>query len=182
MRSVCLLALLPSLSHVAALAGQGRPIELGAGLGVFMFQSGGGTEAIQFQTGGGGVFLGFPVSERLAIEPAIGIDFTHVESVELLVAGLSLSVPFYQQSYRRGFFISPFATLSLINAAAAGTGDSDLQLGVGGALGGKFPVGDRVAFRIEVPVGYAFESDYRANTFTIGMQCGVGVFLGGGPR
>jgi hypothetical protein len=178
MRST-LLALLVTVASVSTLAGQGRPIELGAGIGVFAFQSGGGAEAIQVRTGGGGVYFGVPLSEQIAIEPAVAIDFTHVESVDVLVAGFGLSLPFYLQNYRQGFYISPFGALSFINADAAGVGDSDLQFGVGGSLGGKFPVGERVSFRIDVPIGYAFESNYRASTFTLGMQLMVGVFLGG---
>lgn len=180
MRSTLSLACLVSLFPVTVLAGQGRPIELGAGLGAFAFQSGGGSTAILFQTGAGVIYLGIPLSEQMAIEPAIGIDFTHVEDFDVLVAALSLSLPFYLQNYRRGFYISPFAGLSFINADAAGVGDSDLQFGVGGSLGGKFPVGDRVSLRLEVPVGFSFESDYRVSTFAVGFQLGVGVFLGGG--
>jgi hypothetical protein len=146
------------------------------------FQSGGGSEAIQVQTGGGGIYLGIPLSDQLATEPGVGIAFTHVEGLDVLVAGLSVSLPFYLQNYRRGFFISPFGARSLINADAAGVGDSDLQFGVRASLGGKFPAGERVPFRLEVPLGYAFESNYRPNTFTIGVQLGVGVFLGGRSR
>jgi hypothetical protein len=71
------------------------------------------------------------------------------------------------------------AGLSFINADAAGVGDSDLQFGFGAFLGGKFPVSDRASFRLEVPILYALESDYRADTFGIGVQLGIAVFLGG---
>jgi hypothetical protein len=179
MKIACGLLLVTGLSWGTTSHAQGGGVEVGAGLGVFTFLSGGGAEAVQFQTGGGGIYFGIPIGERMAIEPGIGVDYTHYEDVNILVAGLNLALPIYFQNPRQGLFVAPFAGMSFINADAAGVGDSDLQFGFGGSVGGKFPAGERVSLRLELPIGYFLESDYRANTLAIGAQFGVAVFFGG---
>lgn len=179
MRRILTCTILATALPLGTTEAQGRPLELGTGLGVIAFQSGGGSQAIQVQTGWGSIYLGVPLGDRLAFEPAFGLDFTHVDDFDLVVAGFTFGLPIYFRSQRRGLFVAPFAGFSFINASASGVGDSDLQVSFGTSVGSKFPVGQRASIRLELPLAYSLESEYRVNAFTIGASLGVALFLGG---
>jgi len=157
---------------------QDRPVELtlqAAGLGIV--SRGGEIPQFSFDVPSPFMALGIPVADRVSAEIGLGLSFVGADDFSLLTVSASLGFPLFLSSRQRGFFFTPAAALSFINADASGSGESDAQLGIGASLGTKFPVGNQISMVLEVPIGYWFESEWRTDAFSVGTAFGVSVFF-----
>ena len=121
------------------------------------------------------VRVGFFTSDQFSIEPAISLSFAKPEGVDAFyefgftLSGLYHFVPDLSraQPYLRG--------QGQVVLAGSG-GESVSQLGIGGGLGVKIPIVDRLAFRLEGSYGHRFENDDVRGTNTVAALFGFSFF------
>ena len=157
----------------AALA-QGRPIEIGfnSGIGVSFA---GGSNAIEVAVPVQTVRVGFFVADQISLEPAVGFTLVKPED--------------FDASYQLSAALSGLYHLSASNARAqpyvraqgqfllAGAGgESASQFGVGGGIGVKLPLVERLAARVEASIGYRFENDDFVGVTTVAGLFGFSFF------
>jgi hypothetical protein len=114
--------------------------------------------------------VGFVTTDQLSIEPAVSLVFAKPEDVDAIyelgftLSGLYHFVPDVTraQPYLRG--------QGQVVLAGSG-GESVSQLGVGGGLGVKIPIVERLVFRLEGSYGHRFENDD-----LVGMDTVAGLF------
>jgi hypothetical protein len=169
--TLVLLLGLPAALHAQG----GRPIELGldAGLSITIPDGGGdnitavGIPASRFR-------VGFFVSDVFEIEPSLSLALVSVGGETASEVGLQLGFVFHSKPSRdqpQAFF-QVGGGFDYLNIA----GFSDVQFGVGAGVGGKFPVGDDFAVRVEADYIRGFESDNFVAAHTIQALIGFSFF------
>jgi hypothetical protein len=178
------LVLAPSGAAVAQSGG----IEVGAGfaalaynhysaIGIFDSYS-----TTDFGIGGQRASIAFYVTPRVAVEPSVLYRYSHEsESGQASITNTSLmldvAIPFYLGAGggHSGPFVAPLAGISRYSS----TGNSAQQFVVGGDVGTKLQLNDRVSFRLaaEVVEGLKHESDGLPSSTTVAGIFGVSVFL-----
>jgi hypothetical protein len=120
--------------------------------------------------------VGFFVSDQLSIEPAVGFSWLHTggeSATQLALAGRVL-YHFSPDPTRPRFYLGGGAGFNLIDV-----GDQqETQFGVGGGLGVKLPVADRMAIRLEGSFSRFFETDLLPAASVIGAVVGFSFFTG----
>ena len=120
--------------------------------------------------------VGFFVSDQLSIEPAVGFSWLDAggESLTQLALAGRVLYHFSPDPTRPRFYLGGGAGLNLIDLAE----QQETQFGVGGGLGVKLPVADRMAIRLEGSFGRYFETDLLPATSVIGAVVGFSFFTG----
>ena len=147
-----------------ASAAQGRPVELGIDAGGSFDVSGSNTVAIGLpvQDFRAGIF----VSDAVSIEPRVAFAFIDQDGSNLTAIDAQLG-PVLHFSPGRGRpqgYVRPFGGVSYITDAGA-------VVSLGGALGVKLPVAERLAVRVEGSYAHGFDSYYSADA--VGLALGL---------
>lgn len=133
------------------------PVELGVDVGVAIGIPDDGETSISIGLPAQRFRVGFFASERVSIEPSLGIDFVNVSDVTLTTISFHTGFLYHFSSQRnkpRGYF-QIGGGLDYLNLE----GFDAIQFSVGGGIGGKFPVGSQFAVRLEADYLRAFEND-----------------------
>ena len=135
-----------------------RPIELGldAGMSITLTE---GDDITAAAIPASRFRVGFFVSDVFEIEPSLGFALVSVGGETVSRVGFQLGFVFHSNPNRdrpRAFF-QVGGGLDYVNIA----GFDDVQFGVGAGVGGKFPVDENFAVRIEADYLRGFESDNR---------------------
>lgn len=154
----------------APIASAQRPIELGIdalSLGVTVA---GGTSVTSLSVPTGVFRVGFFASERVSIEPNLGVTYIKVEdqdAVTLLNFALGLLYHFTPPGQRSQVYIRPLLGISFLDP---GLGDSATQFSAGGGLGVKVPLVGRLAARLEAQYTHRFENaDFAGSNSIVGL-------------
>ena len=123
--------------------------------------------------------VGFFVSDQLSIEPAVGFSYIDDflgfgESLTQLALEGRVLYHFSPDPTRPRFYLGGGAGFTLIDVAD----DQETQFGVGGGLGVKLPIADRMAIRLEGSFSRYFETDQLPATSVIGVVVGFSFFTG----
>ncbi len=162
----------------SAAAAQDRPIELGldAGLSVGLGDNSFNTIDIPAQA----FRIGFFVQDNVSIEPKFGLNSTSANGRRFTRyrAELGLLYHFFRPGMRaRGypgpgprssFYLRPFAGL-----VGSSNGDSDTRGLIGGGVGLKVPLVNRLASRFEANIAHTF-GDFSSNE--LGILVGLSFF------
>jgi len=120
--------------------------------------------------------VGFFVSDQLSVEPAVGFSWLDAggESLTQLALAGRVLYHFSPDPTRPRFYLGGGAGFTLIDVAD----DQETQFGVGGGLGVKLPIADRMAIRLEGSFSRYFETDQLPATSVIGVVVGFSFFTG----
>jgi hypothetical protein len=156
-----------ALTLPASVAAQGRPVEFGIDAGGSFDVSGSNTVAIGLpvQDFRAGIF----VSDAVSIEPRVAFAFIDQDGSNLTAIDAQLG-PVLHFSPDRGRpqgYVRPFGGVSYITDAGA-------VVSLGGALGVKLPVAERLAVRVEGSYAHGFDSYYSADA--VGLAVGLSFF------
>lgn len=165
-------AFIPLVLLASPLAAQGRPVELGLDAAVEVTESQDLTTtiiAIPVQA----VRAGFPLSDRVLLEPRLAFTFVSVEgnSSTRVVPTLGLVYNLVSDPARTRPYIRPF-----VAAIFTSNGSSATQAIVGGAVGLRQPVASRLAVRLELRAAYGFETDTRPSLTSVAALFGLSFF------
>lgn len=141
---------------VGPLAAQNRPIELGLD-GGFAYKLDDPT-AFTIQLPLQAFRVGFFASEQVSVEPAVAwnlIKVSDLDAVYTLSGLVGLLYHFTPGRERSQVYVRPFAGVDLVG----GGGETANQFSVGGGIGLKTPVRNRLGARIEAGFEYGFEND-----------------------
>jgi len=174
--TLCLVSMALATAATAARA-QGKAVELTAGMiGFTSISCSNCSSTSTFTTGGPYVSAGFYLSPRLAIEPSLSLQVASGSGSSATVLGLAVGVPIYfdQNWGRKGWYVTP--RLTYLDATCSGCGSAS-QFGAGVAIGGKMPLNENAALRLQASYDYGFESSNVVSTSTIGASIGLSVFV-----
>jgi len=156
---------------------QGKAVELSAGLLGFTSLSCSGCSSNSIiSTGGSYAAVGFYLSPRLEIESSLSLQIANASGSNATVLGLAVGVPIYfdENWGRKGWYVAPRFTY--LDASCSGCGSAS-QFGAGIAVGGKLPLNENAALRMQASYDYGFESSNVVSTSTIGASIGLSVFV-----
>lgn len=161
------------LALPAVAAAQKRPIEFGVDAGVQFDLKSPKTTVVSFpvQT----ARVGFFVSDRLSIEPALSFNYFKPEGDDgttIMQGRLSVLYHFSADLNKPGFFIQPLVGLRHIG----GGGSSNTQFDAGGGIGFKAPVGSHMAFRLQGLYNHGFETDTVAASDVVSILVGISFY------
>jgi hypothetical protein len=156
-----------ALALPASVAAQGRPVEFGIDAGGSFDVSGSNTVVVGLpvQDFRAGVF----VSDVVSIEPRVAFNFIDQDGSNLTAIDAQLGPVFHfspDRSRPQGY-VRPFGGVSYITDAGA-------VVSLGGGLGVKLPVGERLAVRVEGSYAHGFDSYYSADA--LGLTMGISFF------
>lgn len=156
-----------ALALPASGAAQGRPVELGIDAGGSFDLSGSNTVVIGVPVQD--FRAGFFVSDAVSIEPRIALNFIDQDgsSLTAIDAQLGPVIHFSPDRSRAQGYVRPFGGLSYITDAGA-------VVSLGGALGVKLPIAERLAARVEGSFAHGFDSFYSGNA--VGLTMGLSFF------
>ncbi len=131
------------LAHSSVIA-QGRGVELGIDAGVFV-QSADGSSVTTINIPAQSFRAGFFLSDKLSLEPSVGISYTSVEDFSFTTYGLGVGLLYHLTTDRDRpqVFLRPLIGYSGVSAE----GESNGSAAVGFGAGAKIPQGDRLAIR-----------------------------------
>lgn len=160
-----------TLVSVGCLQAQGRGVELGVDAGLSVLSAEGITvTSIDIPTS---TFrAGFFVSDKVSIEPAVGIRYQKVEDFSATTYGLGVGLLYHltTERDRPQVFLRPLVGYSGVSSDGASNGSAVVGFGAGA----KVPKGDRLALRFGAEYQRRFEDgDFPAlNGFgaTIGIS------------
>ena len=120
--------------------------------------------------------LGFFVSDQLSIEPAVGFSYQDFGDLSVTQLGLAgrLLYHFSADPTRPRFYVGGGAGFNLIDVED----EQETQFGVGGGLGVKLPIADRMAIRVEGSFSRDFETDLLPAASVIRAVVGFSFFTG----
>ncbi|HEX6614705.1 MAG TPA: outer membrane beta-barrel protein [Gemmatimonadales bacterium] len=170
----CVLAVLVgSLCLTAPALAQGHPVELGLDAGASFTLSNPTVTTISIPVQD--LRAGFFVSDRAEVEPRVALNYLKAESDDALTtitAALGVLVHFSGDRDRSQPYLRPFGGLSLIDVGGA----RETQFNLGGGLGVKLPVAERMAARLEAAYAHGFETDTFASTDELLLTVGFSFF------
>ncbi|UCC71043.1 MAG: porin family protein [Gemmatimonadota bacterium] len=155
-----------------------NPIELGADLGFWYSSTGkiGETEFVDVTTIALPVAFraGFFLNDNISIEPSAGVywykesdDGTEISFMTFLADVLY----HFNTSGDTQFFVHGGGGINVVKGGEGGESESNLQFGFDGGAGVKFPIVERLFFRLGGRVLYLLENDKdefpRASSFNI---------------
>jgi hypothetical protein len=152
---------------------QGHPVELGIDAGGTLDLSSGNTVVVGVPVQD--FRAGFYVSDRVSIEPRLALNYLDDDASEALIAAAVQLGPVLHLAPERGRaqpYLRPYGGLNFLKIS----GQSDTQLTVGGALGVKIPIGERLATRIEGSFTHGFESDRAGGGNALGLTLGLSFY------
>jgi hypothetical protein len=162
------LVLLPSL----ALA-QGHPVELGIDAGGTFDLSGGNAVAIGVPVQD--LRAGFYLTDNVSIEPRMALNYLDGDGGDAVVtvaAQLGPVIHFTPDRARAQGYVRPFGGLTFIHIGS----ESDAQVAVGGALGVKLPLAERLAARLEGSFTHGFETSHFGGGNALGLSIGLSFY------
>lgn len=170
---IALSVLLPAPGHA-----QARPIELGTDGAVSLSRIGGvgGSASSTVQSWAfpaPRLRAGFFPAERVQLQLTMAFsvaDWGEVSTVRFSV-GLAAAYQLTGQGARSGLFASGGFALDLLSHNG-----SDARWTVGGGIGYKAPLGDRLAFRPAIEIGRSFASTLRPGNTTVSGLVGLSFF------
>jgi hypothetical protein len=171
-------ALLAATAHAAEAqtAPAPRPIELGIdGSVTFQLEEPHVTSVLlPFQR----FRVGFFTSENVSVEPSLALNYFHVSGASQtgLTADLGLLYHFPAAPSGARFYLRPFGGLSLNASSGEGSDDTVTRFHLGGGLGVKIPLADRLRTRMEVNLEHGFKNDDVRSRNTLGLSAGFSFF------
>ena len=165
-----LAVLLPAIPSPGS--AQGRPVELGIDAG--------GT----FDLAADAVAIGIPVqdfragffiSDAVSVEPRLALNYLDGNGGSSIVALSAQLGPVIHLAPHRGRtqgYVRPFGGLNFLKVG----NDSDAQLAVGGAIGVKIPVAERLATRVEGSFTHGFETGNVSGGNALGLSVGLSLY------
>lgn len=118
--------------------------------------------------------IGFFRTPNISIEPYGSLNYNKPNggsSVTTVALGTGLLYHFSTNRAASQVYARPFAELTYVNAAK-----SDTQFGLGGGLGIKIPLRERISTRFEAALGYGFASDFKDAGATLNLTAGLSFF------
>lgn len=157
-----------TLGGAAAAAAQ-RPIELGLDAGVTfdLDDPKATTLSIPVQ----GIRAGFFLSDKLSIEPAVAFNWIKLSGEDAFsTLGLDAGVLYHfsTDASRSQLYIRPVAGLTRFG----GGGESVSQVTVGGGVGVKLPMAERMKLRLEGNIRHGLENDDVPSGTAVGLTVG----------
>lgn len=161
-----------------------RPVEIGFDFGLELLQFEGETAWDVSIPGGGGFYsyqtgfrVGFPVSDAVRIEPAIGFSYLSEEDVSFYNLRLIPSVVADVGGRADGpkYFVKAGAGVRVVG----GDIDSEAQFLAGGGFGIRTPIAQRLAQRVELTYTRAFESGEFQALNLFDLKIGFSFLAGG---
>jgi hypothetical protein len=156
-----------ALALPASGAAQGRPVELGIDAGGSFDLSGSnivviGVPVQDFRAG-------FFISDAVSVEPRVALTFIDQDgsSLTAIAAQLGPVVHFSPDRTRAQGYVRPFGGVSYIT-------DNGALFSLGGALGVKLPIAERLAARVEGSYVHGFDSFYGGDA--LGLMVGLSFF------
>lgn len=150
-----------------------RPIEIGFDAGL-QFDLESPTTTV-FSLPIQAVRFGFFLSDRVALEPNLGINWFKVEGEDAFsTLNLEMGLPYLLGGQPGG--TRTYLRPSIGIARVGGGGESVTQFQAGGGIGVKIPAADRMALRLEANVLHGFESDEAASGTRLGLLFGLSFF------
>jgi len=172
-RSRVLAMLIGSLCLTAPALAQGRPVELGLDAGVSFSLSDPTVTTVNVPVQD--LRAGFFVSDRVSVEPRVALSYVKVENSDALTtatAALGALVHFSGDRNRSQPYFRPFGGLTFVDVG----GGSETQFNLGGGIGVKLPVAERMAARLEADYAHAFETDRFASSDAVALTVGFSFF------
>ena len=152
---------------------QGRPVELGIDAGGTFDLSAGNAVVIGVPVQD--FRAGFYLSDRVSIEPRLALNYLDDDGGDAILAGtvqLGPVIHFTPDRRHALAYLRPYGGLTFLKIG----GESDAQLTVGGAVGVKLPVGERLAARIEGSLTHGFETSNAAGGNALGLTVGLSFY------
>jgi hypothetical protein len=152
---------------------QGHPVELGIDAGGTLDLS--GSNAVVVGLPVQDFRAGFYLSERVSIEPRVALNYLDGDGGDAIVAGTVQLGPVLHFTPDRGraqAYVRPYGGLNFIKVG----GESDAQVALGGALGVKVPMGERLATRIEGSFTHGFDSSSSGGGNALGLTAGLSFY------
>lgn len=150
-----------------------RPIELGMDAGVMINLDDPKTTAFSLPIQG--FRAGFFLSDRISLEPAIAFNWIKAsgeDAFSTLALDAGLLFHLTPTAGRSQVYLRPVGGLSRFS----GGDESASQFNIGGGLGVKLPLADRLKLRLEGSLRHALESDDLASGTALGLTIGVSFF------
>lgn len=157
----------------AAVASAQRPIELGIDGGVQFDLEEPKTTVIglPFQA----MRVGFFLSDKISLEPSVAFNWIKTsgeDSFSTLGLDAGLLYHFSTDASASQLYVRPLAGISRVS----GGGESWNQFQVGGGLGVKLPMADRLKLRLEGNIRHGLESDDIPSGTALGLTVGFSFF------
>ena len=177
-RSALLLPVALSVSLTGPVHGQARPLELGLD-GAISFSrvdgvGGSGSSSVQsWAFPAQRLRAGFFPADRVQLQLTMAFsvaDWGEVSTVRFSV-GMGAAYQLTGEGARSGLFTSGGFAVDLLSHNG-----SDAQWTVGGGIGYKAPLGDRLAFRPAIEIGRSFASTLRTGATTVSGLVGFSFF------
>jgi len=152
---------------------QGRPVELGIDAGGSLDLSAGNTVVVGLPVQD--FRAGFYLSDRVSVEPRLALNYLDGDGGDAIVAGTVQLGPVLHFTPDRGRaqpYVRPYGGLNFVKVG----GESDTQFALGGALGVKVPVGERLATRIEGSFTHGFDSGRSSGGNALGLTIGLSFY------
>lgn len=166
-RGVVALAVL-SVGGAATAAAQ-RPIELGVDAGVMFDLDDPKTTALSIPVQG--IRAGFFMSDKLSIEPAVAFNWIKASGEDAFsTLALDAGVLYHlsADASRSQLYVRPVAGVTRFG----GGGESTSQFNVGGGIGVKLPMSERMKLRLEGSLRHGLESDDMPSGTAAGLTIG----------
>lgn len=166
-RTGLLLAML-TVGGAAGAAAQ-RPIELGLDAGVMFSLD--DPKTTVFSVPIQGFRVGFFLSDRISFEPAVAFNWikpSGEDAFSTLALDAGLLVHLSPSTSGSQVYVRPVAGVSRFS----GGGESASQFNIGGGLGVKLPLADRLKLRLEGSLRHALDSDDLASGTALGLTIG----------
>lgn len=130
--------------------------------------------AVTFELPVQSVRAGFLVTERISVEPGLGLNYFKFEGEDaFLTLNLNLGALYHFGSeVRRGLYLRPALGLEFVDVGD----ESASRFSAGVGLGTKIPVADQVVTRLEASYRHAFENDDAAGADLLGLSIGLSLF------
>jgi hypothetical protein len=163
------LVLLAGASGTAAAQGG---IELGTDAALsFDFSD---PSAVTFDLPVPSVRAGFMVTERISVEPGLGLNYSKFEDQDaFLLLNIDLGALYhFNADVQRGLYVRPVIGMEFVDVGA----ESASRFSAGAGLGTKIPVAERVVTRLEASYRHAFENDDAAGADLLGLRIGLSLF------
>lgn len=152
---------------------QGRPVELGIDAGGTLDLSAGNAVVIGIPVQD--FRAGFFISDAVSVEPRVALNYLDGDGGDAIVtvaAQLGPMIHFSPERGRAQGYVRPFGGLNFLKVG----GESDTQFALGGALGVKLPIAERLATRLEASFTHGFETSNFGGGNAIGLTVGLSFF------
>ncbi len=172
--SIALAVWLPIIGGPAAMSAQAGAVELGIDSGVTVHLSDGADDQTSVCLPCQRFRVGIFASDWFQLEPSVALNVLSRGGETIMAFDGGMSFVLHTSGDPRGPrpFLRVGGTIAVVDLGEG----SFAQFGVGGGLGIKAPIGERLAVRLEGVSEYGFESDDVVASFGLGGLIGISFF------